>query len=127
MNLEPMLREFFERGGEAAAARDAGSLHAFRIAAKRLRYTLEILEPQGAALLLAKLRGIQRRLGAMNDALVAARLLEHCPYRSARARALPAKLGAEAQSYMAAFERSWRREFSERVQSRWLAWARAGN
>ena len=75
-------RRFADRLGElwqdlegraADSARDPGALHALRIAAKRLRYTVEVaadLEIAGSVEVLEWLRGLQGKLGDWHDAEV---------------------------------------------------------
>jgi CHAD domain-containing protein len=75
-------RRFADRLGElwqdfegraADSARDPSALHALRIAAKRLRYTIEVaadLEISGSAEALDWLRGLQGKLGDWHDAEV---------------------------------------------------------
>jgi CHAD domain-containing protein len=75
-------RRFADRLGElwqdfegraADSARDPRALHALRIAAKRLRYTIEVsadLQISGSAEALDWLRGLQGRLGDWHDAEV---------------------------------------------------------
>lgn len=70
------------RLAEAAALQssDDSAWHALRIAAKRLRYTLEafreVLDPESAGAAIEPLRSLQDLLGEMNDAAVAAREAE---------------------------------------------------
>ena len=47
MTLESLVEEFFAAGKKAVDSQDPNKLHAFRVAAKRLRYTIEILDPEG--------------------------------------------------------------------------------
>jgi len=75
-------RRFADRLGElwqelegraADSARDPSALHALRIAAKRLRYTIEVaadLEISGSVEMLDWLRGLQGKLGDWHDAEV---------------------------------------------------------
>ena len=123
--LEPLVTTFFSAGRSAAASGKAQDLHAFRIRAKRLRYTIEILDPEGGGEWLARLRNVQQKLGDMNDAFVAEQYLRALPIRSALARPLAARLRAEADAHCAAFGKTWRRRFGERTEEAWLAWARS--
>jgi CHAD domain-containing protein len=119
-----LIESFFEAGNRAAGSQDVKQLHALRIAAKHLRYALEILEPEGAKRLLAELKRVQQTLGEMNDAFVAADYLEGLPSLTARARRLPGVLRMDGEGHIAAFHRRWPRAFSTRAQERWLTWAR---
>jgi len=49
-NMLPSIRRFddpelFHQGGEAVKVNSPRELHKFRIAAKKLRYTIQLLEP----------------------------------------------------------------------------------
>ena len=61
----------------ATGSNEAAAWHALRIAAKRMRYTLEafrdVSEPRAATDFIEALRTLQDNLGEMNDASVAAR------------------------------------------------------
>jgi len=125
VNYAALIESFFEAGNRAAGSEDVRELHALRIAAKHLRYALEILEPGGAKPLLTALKRVQRTLGDMNDAFVAAGYLEGLPSLTPRARRLPSLLRNDGEGHIAAFHRLWPRTFSTRAQKRWLTWARA--
>lgn len=124
MTLETVVENFFAAGKRAVTSRDREELHAFRIATKRLRYTIEIVDPKGAREWLGRLRALQEHLGKMNDAFVAEQFLRGLPSRSIKARPLPAKLRAEARVHIAAFQKTWQRRFGARIEKRWLTWAR---
>jgi len=124
LKLETLVEEFFAAGMFAARSKDQNELHKFRIAAKRLRYTIEILDPKGGEAWLRRLRLVQRQLGNMNDAFVAERYLRDLPSRSIQARPLPGKLRAEARAHIAAFQKTWQRRFGIRAEKAWLTWAR---
>ena len=124
MKLEALVEDFFAAGKKAATSKDREELHSFRIAAKRLRYTIEILDPKGAGEWLRRLRVVQQQLGAMNDAFVAGQYLRDLPSRSIQARPLPAKLRAEAHARIATFQNTWKRRFGSRTEKAWITWAR---
>ena len=67
------------RAGDAIADLDPAALHALRLQAKRLRYAAEIFAPlypgRQANRFIGRLSRLQDRLGALNDAAVAASLL----------------------------------------------------
>jgi CHAD domain-containing protein len=71
-DLEARARKFLAHGGAAAAGKASfRQLHRFRIEGKKLRYTIELLEPDlGAAggEWLEKLKTMQTALGDVNDA-----------------------------------------------------------
>ena len=126
MTLAETVAAFFAAGHAAARTADPAELHAFRIAAKRLRYAIEILSPGGAGKRrLHRLRQVQKELGDMNDALVAAAFLRSLPARTKAAQPLPRRLDAEARRHIEAFRELWRARFSRRAEKSWLAWARA--
>ena len=125
MSVESLVETFFEAGKAAAVSMDREELHKFRIAAKRLRYTIEILDPKGGGDWLRRLKVVQRQLGDMNDAFVAEAYLRGLPVRSAAARPLPAVLRAKAMRHIAAFQATWRRRFGSRTEKAWLTWARS--
>jgi CHAD domain-containing protein len=124
MKLEPIVEEFFTTGGEAASSDDGAVLHAFRIATKHLRYTIEILDPKDADVWLDKLKTVQQELGDMNDCFIAERYLRALPSLSAQARPLPKLLHAEAHSHIAKFQATWQRHFGDENHQAWLDWAR---
>jgi len=124
MKLETLVENFFTAGKKAANSKDRDELHTFRIAAKRLRYTIELLDPKGGNDWLRRLRVVQEQLGNMNDAFVAEQFLRALPSRSIQARPLPAQLHAEALTHIAAFQKTWLRRFGLRTEKAWLSWAR---
>ena len=124
MNLEPLVENFFSIGKKASGSKDQAVLHAFRNAAKRLRYTIEMLDPKGAGEWLRRLKLVQEHLGKMNDAFVAEKYLRNLPNRSMQARPLPAKLHAEALNHISKFQSTWQRRFGPRTEKAWITWAR---
>lgn len=123
MKVQRLAAEFFAVGRETEASSDPAALHRLRVAAKRLRYALEILDPPGAKPRLARLRQLQEALGDMNDAHVACRFLRTLPALSAKARPLPARLEAEVQTQIAKYRQLWGRYFGKRGESAWMKWA----
>jgi CHAD domain-containing protein len=98
-------------------AKDTGSaaaLHKLRIAAKRLRYTMELLS-FGAATI-EQIKQLQSRLGAINDYETARRLIatEGAPQR------LLARLEEAQEKKTRQFRRYWKREFAGK-EKEWLA------
>jgi CHAD domain-containing protein len=77
--LRRLARPFFREGGRAASEHaTAGELHRVRIAAKKLRYTLELfleLCAPAAGDWLERIRGVQSLLGSINDCRAARALL----------------------------------------------------
>jgi CHAD domain-containing protein len=69
--LPRLVKRYLALGNHAAdGTEDWEQLHQFRIAAKKLRYTLEIFTPPGSALmgLLVRLKDLQSILGKIHDA-----------------------------------------------------------
>ncbi|HEU0123133.1 MAG TPA: CHAD domain-containing protein [Bryobacteraceae bacterium] len=122
-DLPVAIAKFFEAGREAAASGEPGELHQLRIAAKRLRYTIEILDPEGGEAPLAGLRALQRQLGAMQDAIAAESLLGQLPKLSSSARRVAGELQRRSRDYAGAASRAWPRRFGPRVEKAWLDWA----
>ena len=125
MSMEKLIQDFFDAGHKAVASNEADVLHSFRVAAKRLRYTIEILHPQSGEEYLKLLRVIQRQLGDMNDAFVAERYLRALPSRSAAAQPLPRLLRCQAEAHVAKFQKTWQRRFGKCAEKAWLEWARS--
>jgi CHAD domain-containing protein len=75
------LGKRFLRRGQAAAKTSASAeeLHQLRIAAKKLRYTLELFAPIETDTLLEKVVQVQTRLGAINDCQTVRAMLHGMP------------------------------------------------
>ncbi len=113
-----MAKDFFEGGNAAANPKAApAELHRFRIAAKKFRYSMELLAPMyGATLLrwLEKIKHAQALLGDIND------------YETVRQMVAPFKGSAEITAWlkkkerksMAAFRKYWADEFGDRERAR---------
>ena len=117
--LPKLAEEFFAVGtGAAAAGDDHEKLHRFRLFAKRFRYTLELFTSfygaeweQG----LEALRGLQDRLGAINDCVCTIALLGEDRRASAAVKRLLLRREAEFQNY-------WRKEFASKKLAWWKHW-----
>ena len=75
------LEEFQEWGRYADEPQDVSELHNLRIAAKRLRYTLEIFAdvlPNASSILLEEITKVQEELGVLHDTDVMIALVRHC-------------------------------------------------
>jgi len=76
-SLERGRERMLAAADNASGSNEAAAWHALRIAAKRMRYSLEafreVSEPRAATALIEALRTLQDTLGEMNDASVAAR------------------------------------------------------
>lgn len=114
--LPRLAAEFFREGHAVAAALgNYERLHQFRLRAKRFRYTLEIFGSCYGARLNAKapaLRGLQDRMGAINDCVVVLHLAGMDRAASAAVKKLLA--GRDA-----AFRKYWHKAFSEQRRDSW--------
>lgn len=115
--LPPLAEEFF-RDGDAAvdASGDYETLHQFRLRAKRLRYTLEVFLPAYGPGLKAKLlalRGLQDRMGAINDCVVVLKL----PGMDRRAATAVRRLLVARE---AALRQYWQKTFSSPGRDAWM-------
>jgi CHAD domain-containing protein len=117
--LPALAKEFFAAGTVAArVTADYERLHQFRLVAKRFRYSLELFQPvfgeemkQGAKVL----RGLQDKLGAMNDCVTALGLVADHPGAVAAIEKLLADREKVCQAY-------WREHFDGRQKAWWLDW-----
>lgn len=124
--LPPLASEFFESGRKVALqAGSAKKLHAFRLSAKRFRYTLELFRPFYGPVFLQRLervREIQSLLGKRQDCAVAAERLK--PLSAADPLVLPAlaEVEARARKLETEFREYWRTTFD--AQGQCLLWLR---
>jgi len=125
VKIAELVEQFFAAGRKAAQSDDPEELHNFRIAAKRLRYSIEILDPKGGEEWLKRLKVVQGQLGDVQDAVVAEAFLRGLPKRSAAARPLPRRLHILAGRHMQAFRSTWARRFGARTEAAWLKWAQS--
>jgi hypothetical protein len=113
--LPRMAREFFALGRTAAKPEAApAQLHAFRLSAKRFRYTLELFEPMYGPMLAARLeqvRKIQSVLGERQDCVVLDERLRKRAGSTGPLRDVLAKLNAEGRALEEKFRRYWRETF----------------
>jgi CHAD domain-containing protein len=81
--LPSLGTEFFAAGSVVARkSTDHEQLHQFRLLAKRFRYTLELFQPVFGPEMkpgVKELRGLQDKLGAMNDCVTALVLIADNP------------------------------------------------
>lgn len=131
-HLPALLHDYCEEGRAlAGGALSAERLHEFRLATKRLRYTVEMFRAcygPGLDRWLAALRQIQDHLGAISDCaataeLVAAKLPKESPARLQIEHSLAGRARREA----AAFRRYWQSAFDAPGESRrWAAYFARG-
>lgn len=117
----PALSRKFMAAGRAAAKAGAGfeQMHEFRLLVKRYRYTLEILGGEApAGVRIETLRGLQERLGAINDCVTTAELMDDLNLSTAGKRRIKAALNRLLASRAAAFRVYWRSQHSpKRIQT----------
>lgn len=116
----PRLAQRFFRTGDAAASHANGeTLHAFRILAKKFRYTLELflsIYGAGAEECLEQIRSIQAILGRTNDY----RTVWQMAVAAGSSEKLQAALKRSEQRKIRQFRRAWTRQFSSPDTARWL-------
>jgi len=122
--LAPLVHPYFEQGrGAAQPKTPAADLHAFRLATKRLRYTLELFKPLYGPALAARieeLRQIQEFLGQANDARVTAARLAPRLRRDPALEPAWKFLEQQAREFQAGFRAFWRQRMDSNVfESRW--------
>ncbi len=123
--LPRMAREFFTLGRAAAGLGSTpAQLHAFRLSAKRFRYTLEIFEPMYGPMLserLEQVRKIQSMLGDRQDCVVLIERLKQRTAEAGRLRGVLAKLAADGRSLEEKFRRFWHETFDAAgAETLWL-------
>ncbi len=118
IRLHRATRKFIRLGGNAVESRSPTALHRFRIAAKHYRYTLELLAPiigrRRAARHLSVMKGVQSRLGNVNDC------------ETVRVLAADWNLGKDVNRFLRTKERRqmekfrdlWNRQFADPKQAR---------
>lgn len=114
----PQLSKDFLKAGAAAAKAEAGyqQMHQFRLLVKKTRYASEILAaPQSQIELL---RGLQDRLGGINDCVTTADLISDLKLRPAQQRRIKAALNRLAQTRSADFRIYWRGHFASKPAAR---------
>ncbi|HUP04290.1 MAG TPA: CHAD domain-containing protein [Bryobacteraceae bacterium] len=124
--LPRLAEHFFSQVTAALSADpDAEQLHRVRLAAKRMRYTLELFRPcYGAALeqRIECLRKLQQVLGEINDCAVTRRLLAAAARSPHRAKA-ERFLAARQRARTAELRRLWTTRLGvESQHRRWLTY-----
>jgi CHAD domain-containing protein len=113
--LPRMARDFFALGRVASGPDSApAQLHAFRLSAKRFRYTLELFEPMFGPMLAVRLeqvRKIQNLLGYRQDCVVLGERLRKKAGETGPIREALAKLNTEGRELEEKFRRYWRATF----------------
>ena len=92
-------------------------MHQLRLEAKRVRYTLEIFEKaygKKTNPVLASLKGLQEKLGAINDCATTLEMIREDRTAAAAVRRLAGEREAEFREY-------WKKHFGPRERVRWKA------
>jgi CHAD domain-containing protein len=115
-----LAKGFFREGSRAAGAHaTAGELHEFRIAAKKLRYTLELFQGlygPAAEEWLVRIRDVQSLLGSINDYRAVRSLVSDLNGDPRIAAALRRKQHRKTEE----FRRLWAATFSGGVARQWI-------
>ncbi|MGC4055346.1 MAG: CHAD domain-containing protein [Paludibaculum sp.] len=118
--LPPLAADFFEAGRKVALqAGSAKKLHAFRLSAKRFRYTLELFRQfYGPTFLerLERVRQIQSLLGKRQDCAVATERLKPLSAGDSLVLTPLAEVEARAQKLESEFREYWRTTFDAEGQ-----------
>jgi CHAD domain-containing protein len=106
----PRLAREFSRAGAAAARAGAGfrQMHKFRLLVKRYRYTAEILGGKTGGPPVDVLRGLQERLGAINDCVTTADLIDDIGVSPGENRKIKAAVNRLVTRRAADFRIFWR-------------------
>jgi len=116
--LLPLMENLFRAGQEAARPGSSHrEMHQFRLKAKRIRYTLELFEPvYGAksAKITESLKGLQSKLGAINDCAATLQMIRLDRAAADGVRRLASEREAEFRSY-------WKKHFGPREKTQWKA------
>ncbi|HEY1759543.1 MAG TPA: CHAD domain-containing protein [Bryobacteraceae bacterium] len=117
-SLPSLAREFFAAGRAAAkASATVRQMHAFRLSVKRFRYTLEILGGKApSGIRMDAVRGLQDRLGAINDCVTTAELIDEIHRGAAGKREIKAALNRLIAHRSADFRIYWRTHFNRRTK-----------
>jgi CHAD domain-containing protein len=113
----PLLLETYFAEGRRLLAGDFSDkqMHKFRLAGKRLRYTLELFRPlygPGLERCLAALREVQTNLGNANDLVTTRAMLEHkFPRKSVERSRILAALDKQSSAELEKFKHFWREQF----------------
>src|SRR6202040_3372076 len=109
--LPSMLADLFRTGREAARLDSSRQrMHRFRLEAKRLRYTLELFDPvygRKAKQIVESLKGLQEKLGAINDCATTLEMIRRDRAAAAAVRRLAGEREAE-------FRAHWKKHFGPR-------------
>ena len=114
--LPEMVEELFGAGDEASRPdSNRPKMHRLRLQSKQVRYTLELLEPvygKRAKKILESLKGLQEKLGAINDCATTLEMIRRDRGAAAAVRRLAGEREAEFREY-------WKNRFGPREKARW--------
>jgi CHAD domain-containing protein len=110
----PRLAREFSAAGRAAAKTGAGfdQMHKFRLLVKRYRYTAEILGGKTGGPPVDVLRGLQEHLGAINDCVTTADLIDDLERSAAEKRRIKTAVNRLLARRAAEFRAYWRSRFN---------------
>jgi CHAD domain-containing protein len=110
LRLIEQLERDFVRAGNAVVRAEASftQMHKFRLMVKRYRYTLEILA--GPPRQIEMLRGLQERLGAINDCVTTGELVAASGMKRADQRRIKTALNRLLAHRAAEFRLYWRKK-----------------
>ena len=118
--LPKMAEDFLKRGERVATKRpDLARLHKFRIQTKRLRYSLEIMQPalgEGAGAWNEPLQAVQKVLGQINDC----RIVLDMDRELGGGKAIDGPLQKRLKSKIRKFRVLWNERFSGVATKEWL-------
>ena len=111
-----MAAEYFTLGSSVCGGEPSPSdLHDFRLAGKRLRYSLELFRGHydpSLAELLANLKTVQRHLGAISDCMATVALIEEQGLSNSEgSRRLTRYLETRQRAHVAEFLGYWKAQF----------------
>ena len=117
-SLPAMIEDLFRAGQEASKARSSHyTMHQFRLKTKRVRYTLELFESvygEKTKEIMESLKGLQEKLGAINDCATTLEMIR----RNRNAAAAVRRLAGERE---AEFRTHWKANFGSREELQWKA------
>jgi CHAD domain-containing protein len=119
--LPAMAEEFFVAGRAAVASNDPAALHRFRLRTKHFRYALELFPSfygHQIAEGIQELRGVQDRLGAINDCISSLDLIR----QEGKDRAAMAALKRMHSERTTEFPAYGKKVFSKRRSAWWTRW-----
>lgn len=123
--LLPAIIEDLFRAGREAARPDSNPrrMHRFRLKTKHVRYTLELFAPvyeRETDPMLEPLKGLQEKLGAINDCATTLEMIRRDRGAAAAVRRISGEREAEFRAY-------WKKHFEPRERVRWKAVLRAAD